>query len=114
LTKLSQETTEPIGCIVVDGYFWLEEGHQGLGYKLYEALEKKIPVVGVAKTFYKDAKAVQICRGDSKTPLYVTAEGMPVNDAAAAVAGMHGDYRLPTLLKLVDQTCRGRSAPVSK
>lgn len=110
LTKLSQETTESIGCIVVDGYVSLEEGHPGLGYKLYEALDKKIPVVGVAKTLYKNAKATQVCRGDSKNPLYITAEGLPVVDAATAISGMHGDYRLPTLLKLVDQTCRGRNA----
>lgn len=108
LTKLSQETPEPIGCIVVDGYVWLEEGHQGLGYKLYEALEKKIPVVGVAKTFYKDAKAIQVCRGNSKSPLYITAEGTDASKAASAVAGMDGDFRIPTLLKLVDQVCRGR------
>lgn len=110
LTKLSQETPEAIGCVVVDGYVWLEEGHQGLGYKLYEALDKKIPVVGVAKTFYKDAKATQVCRGDSKNPLYVTSEGMNVTDAATAVSSMYGDFRLPTLLKLVDHTCRGRNA----
>jgi len=41
---------DDIECIVVDGYVWLDvESHKGLGLHLYEALEKKVPLIGVAK-----------------------------------------------------------------
>jgi len=46
-------------------------------------------------------------RGQSRNPLYVTAEGIELPRAREAVAGMHGEHRQPTLLKLADQVCRG-------
>ena len=96
----------PITCIIVDGYVWLTKDKPGLGHKLFEILPDKIPVIGVAKTSYKETDATPVYRGDSKIPLHISSDGMDVSLAAKLVQNMHGDFRLPTLLKLVDQTCR--------
>ena len=45
-------------------------------------------------------------RGASKKPLYVTAIGTPVKDAARDVRAMHGAFRVPTLLARADRLCR--------
>ena len=66
-----------------------------------------VVVVGVAKTFFVGAPAREVLRGGSKMPLYVSAAGMEVEDAADSVARMHGGYRIPTMLKRVDRVARG-------
>jgi deoxyribonuclease V len=109
LLALLARVGEPIDLVVVDGYVWLEdESHPGLGGHLYEALGRTTPVVGVAKTCYRSAThAVPIRRGEeAKRPLFVTAAGGGVEEAARQVEGMHGSHRLPTLLKRVDSACR--------
>jgi deoxyribonuclease V len=95
--------------IVVDGYVWLGAGcTPGLGAHLYEALGRAVPVVGVAKTRFRGAThAVEVRRGTAVKPLYVTAAGMTAEEAAKHVAEMHGDFRLPSLLKAADRLCRG-------
>jgi deoxyribonuclease V len=97
----------PVDAIVVDGYVWLEPDKPGLGARLYEALDKATPVIGVAKTKYASATAVEVLRGDSARPLYITAAGIDATEAAAHVAAMAGPHRIPTLLRRVDQLCRG-------
>jgi len=47
-----------------------------------------------------------VLRGDSRRPLYVTAAGLDPAAAALHVRSMHGPFRIPTLLKRVDQLCR--------
>lgn len=98
-----------IECVVVDGYVWLGEiTHAGLGMHLYDALEKKIPIIGVAKNFFTNTpKACELLRGESKKPLYITSVGMELEEAKEAILAMHGKYRFPTLLKEVDSVCRG-------
>lgn len=96
----------PIATVVVDGHVWLGEGVPGLGAHLYEALGRQTPVVGVAKRAYPGAPAVEVMRGDSARPLYVTAAGVDVAMAADNVRRMHGEHRLPTMLKRVDRLCR--------
>lgn len=106
------DAPSPPTVAVVDGYVWLgaadAERHPGLGAHLYRALDGKVPVVGVAKTRFEGAEsvAVPVLRGGSASPLYVTAEGIDLATAAAHVRAMHGPFRLPTLLKRVDQLCR--------
>jgi deoxyribonuclease V len=97
----------PLEAVVVDGYVWLGEGRPGLGAHLHEALEEKVPVIGVAKTRFASARdAREVVRGDSERPLFVTAAGVDVEAAAERVRSMHGPYRVPTLLRRVDQLCR--------
>jgi deoxyribonuclease V len=95
-------------AVVVDSYVWLaDEQRPGMGAHLYEALGRKVPVIGVAKTRFASALlAVEVVRGDSDRPLFVTAAGMDAAEAGKLVQSMHGPYRLPTLLKRVDQLCR--------
>ena len=95
--------------VVIDGYVWLGgEERPGLGAHLYEALDRRLPVVGVAKTRFRGAcLAVPVVRGEGSTrPLFVSAAGLDPATAAAHVRAMHGDYRIPTLLRLVDRLCR--------
>lgn len=57
----------------------------------------------MAKTRYPGATlALELQRGISRAPLYITAAGMDVTEAAQHIAEMHGPYRIPTLLKRVD------------
>jgi deoxyribonuclease V len=100
---------EALEVVVVDGYVWLrDETSPGLGGHLYEALGRAVPVIGVTKTRFASARAARaVLRGDSRRPLYVTAAGLDVEEAARCVQRMHGAHRVPTLLKRVDLLCRG-------
>ncbi len=98
---------DPIEAVVVDGYVWLSrDGKPGLGAHLYEALGQTIPVIGVAKTQFLSAPAATVKRGHSDKPLFVTAAGIELDVAAQQIQGMHGEHRLPTLLRRVDRLCR--------
>lgn len=105
LGVLAQIDLATISCVVVDGYVTLGvEERAGLGQHLYEAIGRRAPVVGVAKTRFAGVapQVVPVLRGQSQNPLYVTSVGMPVAAAADLVAAMHGTYRFPTLLKQLD------------
>lgn len=108
-----KEVHDPLEAIVVDGYAWLRLGEKpGLGAKLYEALEGKVPVIGVAKArFVTGSGAVAVYRGRSRRPLFVTAAGMTSETAAGLIAIMHGCFRIPAMLKRVDQLCRSSDCP---
>jgi deoxyribonuclease V len=98
----------PPEAIVIDGYVWLgDETDPGLGAHLHRAIGERAAVIGVAKTRFHRARMVEeIRRGSGFRPLYVTAVGMDLADAARHVLEMHGPHRLPTLLKRVDRLCR--------
>lgn len=98
----------PPEMVVIDGYVWLDAHERpGLGAHLFEALDGRIPVIGVAKTAFRGSEhACSVRRGASERPLYVTSRGISAADAAKAIEAMHGEHRLPTLLKRVDRLCR--------
>ena len=96
------EVREPIHQIVVDGFVSLGD-KPGLGMHLWEALDQKVAVIGVAKSRFRYATPVEIVRGSSKRPLYVTALGIESSAAAEAIRRMHGANRIPTLLQRVDR-----------
>ncbi len=102
------EGLEDIECIIVDGYVWLgDENHAGLGMHLYNALDRAIPIIGVAKSKFIDTPSrCELMRGESKKPLFITSVGVELDIAKEAIASMSGKYRLPTLLKEVDRVCR--------
>lgn len=102
------KVSDPIDLVVIDGYVWLgDEQRPGLGGHLYDALGRRFPVVGVAKTRYPPAiLAREVRRGTSNRPLYVTAVGIDVEEVCRQVQDMQGPFRIPTLLKEVDQLCR--------
>jgi deoxyribonuclease V len=109
LLAVLAKVAEPVDMVVVDGYVWLaDEDSPGLGAHLYAALAKKVPVIGVAKARFASAGAAcAVCRGDSERPLFVTAAGIDLETAAQKVKTMHGPFRIPTVLRRVDQLCRG-------
>lgn len=105
LLAVLREVRAPVTTIVVDGYVFLDNDRPGLGAHLHEAL--RVPVMGVAKTAFRGVtSAIAVTRGASTKPLFVSAIGMDVRDAAAHLAEMHGAYRTPTLLRLVDRLTR--------
>jgi deoxyribonuclease V len=97
----------PLTLIVVDGYVDLDPaGRPGLGAHVHAQF--RVPVIGVAKTRFKTAThAVPVSRGHSSRPLYVTAAGIAIADAACVIREMAGPYRLPDALKLADRLARG-------
>ncbi|SNT09889.1 deoxyribonuclease V [Asanoa hainanensis] len=99
-------TTEPVDVLLVDGYVDLDpDGRPGLGARVHE--ETNRPVVGVAKTAFRAAThAVPVVRGSGDRPLYVTAAGLPVEEAAALVSGLAGAHRIPAALRRVDRLAR--------
>jgi len=110
LLAVLAKVREAIDYIVVDSYVWLdnERTRQGMGAHLYYALHERVPVIGVAKTYFEGTNeaAVEVLRGQSRAPLFVSSIGVEVAWAAQQVRMMHGEHRLPTLLREVDQMCR--------
>lgn len=108
LLKVLEQVKNRFEIIIIDGYVWLNSRKRpGLGAYLYQFLGEKIPVIGVAKTKFKEGShAVPVLRGRSRRALYVTAAGIKVAVAAKRIESMHGRYRIPTLLKKVDVLCR--------
>lgn len=109
ILSLLEDVNEHLEIIVVDGFVTLgKEETKGLGMYLFEALNEKTTVIGVAKKAFKDTpKACEVYRGESLNPLYVTSVGLSLEKAISGVASMHGKHRIPTLLKKADQLCRG-------
>jgi deoxyribonuclease V len=107
LLAILQQADQQFETIVIDGFVHLQVG-KGLGAHLYEALPYPTCVIGVAKSELKIAQGyVPVIRGRSRKPLYVSAIGCSLDYAVSAVQGMHGAYRIPTLLKLTDLHARG-------
>jgi deoxyribonuclease V len=105
LLKLLNQLDNLPEYIIVDGYVHLEEAKKpGLGKYLYDALQGQSIVIGVAKTrFNNTPPEIEIFKGESQRPLYVTAAGISDAEAKCLVEKMDGRYRIPTMLKLVDQ-----------
>src|SRR5262245_8771648 len=97
ISRVLSRVGEPLDVVVVDGYVWLDgRGRRGLGAHLFDSLGGGCAVVGVAKTpFRRDdgpggaGAALEVLRGSSARPLYVTAIGMDAAEAAARVRSMH-------------------------
>lgn len=100
-----------LALVVVDGYVDLDpDGRPGLGARVHG--EFGVPVIGVAKTFFRSAShALRVSRGRSGRPLYVTAAGISADDAAGLVGQMTGPYRVPDGLRLADRLARGLEEP---
>lgn len=107
LSKVNLNHAEDI--LVIDGYVLLsDDGKLGLGGYLYNALDNKVPVIGVAKSNFSTIYELKekIYRGSSKKPLFVTSLGYDLQKASKNILSMHGNYRIPTILKLADQNSR--------
>src|SRR6185503_10081435 len=102
LLAVLEKIREPLETIVVDGYVRLND-KPALGQHLFEHLSQRIPIIGVAKTRFHSAPAIELLRGTSQSPLYITAAGIDPDEAALCIKKMHGAHRIPTLLKRVDR-----------
>lgn len=102
---LEKINLDEIDTIIVDGYVILDDnGKLGLGGHLFENLDRRIPIIGVAKTGYHSNKlnTKALLRGESKNPLYISALGIELELAYENIKSMHGKYRMPTLLQIMD------------
>jgi deoxyribonuclease V len=99
------ERMPPVEVVVVDGYVWLGPEHPGLGWHLHRV--RGGPVIGVAKTAFAGAVSHDIIRGDSAKPLHITAIDYDGALAAERVRAMHGEHRIPTLVRRADALARG-------
>ncbi|ASE60949.1 endonuclease V [Chryseobacterium indologenes] len=109
VSLLDKIVLRPGDIIIVDGYVTLDnEGKIGLGGYLYEVLKEQFPVVGIAKNEFTtpDSQRRSVVRGESKTPLFLTAKGIDVDEVKLKVEQMHGTFRIPALLKKLDQLTR--------
>jgi len=97
-----------IDCLIIDGYVFLSNLLEpGLGCYLYQALDDKIPVIGVAKNkFAKYDECKFIFRGESIKPLYISSIGIDIEEACLRIKNMTGKFRFPDLLKLADTNAR--------
>lgn len=105
VSLLSRIDLTKIEIIVIDGFVILDDnGKPGLGGHLYAHLDQKIPVIGVAKTNFAliNESKREVFRGESERPLFITALGVDLDVASNNIRCMHGDYRIPTLLKYLD------------
>lgn len=110
IAKLLEQIDSPLDCIVIDGYVTLGANESpGLGLRLWEFLGRKTPVIGVAKSeFPGTPEKARLYRGHSSRPLFITAVGMPFEEAKARIARMSGKHRIPDLMKTVDRLSRSR------
>jgi deoxyribonuclease V len=109
LMSVLQRAGHEFETVVIDGYVHLKDDvGKGLGVHLFESLSYSPVVIGVAKNPLKVADHfVPIVRGRSRKPLFVSAIGCSVDEAAQSILSMHGPHRIPMLLKLADQQARG-------
>lgn len=111
LLKVYFKIQEPIDFAVIDGYCHLSHDNSpGLGVHFLNALSAPKTIIGVAKNRYRDSThASELLRGTSLRPLFVTSIGMDYTEAAKLVGSMTGPFRVPEMLKLVDQLARQRA-----
>ena len=106
LSLLKKIEIKNVEAIIIDGYVYLnDEMKFGLGAYLYESLNKKVPIIGVAKTNFATIvkNKATILRGNSKKPLFITSVGMELNEAVEKIITMGGQYRIPSILKELDR-----------
>ncbi|HYZ55678.1 MAG TPA: endonuclease V [Streptosporangiaceae bacterium] len=99
-----------LALLVVDGYVDLDPGGRpGLGAHAHAAFG--VPVIGVAKSRFRTAShAVEVLRGRSARPLFITAAGMAPAEAACLVRRMAGPFRLPDALRRAGALARTGTA----
>jgi exodeoxyribonuclease-5/deoxyribonuclease V len=105
LSLLDKIETQNITTIIIDGFVYLDDNQRlGLGGHLYQQLQGKIPIIGVAKTNFAtlEKNKRQLLRGKSIKPLYITSIGIDLDYATELIKNMKGNNRIPTLLKTLD------------
>ncbi len=103
---IDQLKVEDIDLIVVDGYADSGTTEHALGTFVFEKYQ--IPVIGIGKNKYDRCilTDLEVYRGESKKPLYVTSKGMDNEEAKRLVKNMAGEFRLPYFVKYADNRAR--------
>ncbi len=107
ILRLFEQFDQAPDEMLIDGYVMLGD-RPGLGQHLFEFFSGRIPVIGVAKSKYRNSAGVEVFRGGSKRPLYVTSAGVDPREASERIRLMHGAHRVPALLKRVDLLAKGK------
>lgn len=105
LKVIEKVNINDLEAIVIDGYVYIDNDKRfGLGGHLWQALNKQIPIIGVAKNFYhgNTETVKQIYRGKSKKPLYISSVGLELDTASDFITQMPSEFRIPDLLKQLD------------
>jgi len=113
--KLKFEVSS-IKAIVIDGFVILNDFDKiGLGGHLHNHLKNKIPIIGVAKSsFHNNKKNVkELLRGQSIKPLYISSIGIGLEEAYEKIKSMNGEYRMPTLLQMLDMKTKEKVGNIS-
>lgn len=95
-----------IDFILIDGYVYIDDDFRfGLGGHLWKQLDGRKPIIGVAKTSFLSNKATvrELKRGESEKPLFISSVGIDLDEAVRLIATMKGDFRIPDILKKLDQ-----------
>ena len=110
LQVLNKIDFSDLELLIIDGYVYTDNNHSpGLGAHLWEAINRKTPVAGVAKTRFagNSQLCTEVYRGTSKNPLFISAIGIDMDEVAGLIKTMHGENRIPTILKTLDQHTKG-------
>lgn len=106
LKLLEQIPLEALETIIVDGHCYINnEGDHGLGGYLWTALDRQVPIIGLAKNKLdgNDQFSFPIYRGNSKKALFVSTIGTDPKCAMERIVEMKEDYRMPAVLKELDR-----------
>lgn len=122
LFKTNNIDLKDYDTIILDGLARLPgSSEEGLGIHLEDKIQELWPdldfydrpaIMGIAKTKFGDVENDKgtsvVLRGTAKTPLYVntTWHMLSSSEAADNLKKMHGDYRIPTLLKILDKATK--------
>ena len=103
-----QRAPDRFRILLIDGFVHLKPPlEKGLGAHLAGALRYPAAVIGVAKNPFPMAdRFVPVFRGRSRRPLFVSSVNLPLDRAVRAVQAMHGEHRIPTMLRIADRLSR--------
>lgn len=98
-----------LSVCVIDAYVDLgKDATPGLGRILYE--QTGVPVIGVAKSRYPGTPTeLEVLRGASRRPLFVSAAGLDPEYARGCVQRMAGPGRVPAMMRRADRLARVRA-----
>lgn len=109
LQLLREHRLEP-ELILLEGFVHLDANETpGLGQHLYQALNGRVPIVGVSKRRLPGLAAqFEVMREEETPPLLVTCAGIDIGAAKARLRAMHGRKRVPTLMKLAARLAKSQ------
>ncbi len=104
ILRILEMTKKQYKSIVIDGFVYLKKPLcLGLGGYLAGTLAYQTTIIGIAKNYFGLAERfVEIKRGRSSKPLYVSSSNMELPKAGEMVKNMYGNYRIPYILKITD------------